>query len=205
VSFGELPIERADAARNRQRILDAAARLFAEQGVGRVTMEAIAQAAGVGKGTLFRRFGDKSGLAVALLDSTYHRLQKDVESGPPPLGPGAPAADRILAFLLAYRDMLEVSTELLVMSETASQGARYRVSAYRFWHHHLATLLHEHDPRLDEVAVAHALMAPLSAELYSAQREEGLSGTRIVKAVTRIACGLLGLDYDVAIKRRGRR
>lgn len=203
-AFGELPQERADAARNRQRILDAAARLFAEYGVGRVSMDAVAQAAGVGKGTLFRRFGDKSGLAVALLDSSYHRLQQNVESGPPPLGPGAPAADRILAFLFAYRDMLEVSTELLVMSETASPGARYRVSAYRFWHHHIATLLHEHDPDLDAVAVAHALFAPLSADLYSAQRDDGLSGSRIVAAVTRIACGLLGLDHQSFLKEHGR-
>ncbi|NUP35066.1 MAG: helix-turn-helix transcriptional regulator, partial [Streptomycetaceae bacterium] len=59
--------ERADAVRNRRRILDAAAELFAAHGVEQVSMDAIATAAGVGKGTLFRRFGDRAGLAAALL------------------------------------------------------------------------------------------------------------------------------------------
>jgi hypothetical protein len=43
--------ERADAARNRQRLLDAAEELFGRRGAGNVTMEDIARAAGVGKGT----------------------------------------------------------------------------------------------------------------------------------------------------------
>jgi AcrR family transcriptional regulator len=189
--FDEPPSERADAARNRQRILNAAARLFAEHGVGAVTMDAVAAAAGVGKGTLFRRFGDKAGLAVALLDSAQHQLHKAVLSGPPPLGPGAEPTERILAFLHAYRDLLESSTELLLMSETASPGARYRVGAYRFWHQHLVTLLRQRDPDLDAVALAHALLAPLSAELYVAQRERGLTADRLIGAVVDIARALL--------------
>lgn len=54
-----VPHERADAARNRRRLLDAAQRLVAEQGADHVTMEAVAAAAEVGKGTVFRRFGDR--------------------------------------------------------------------------------------------------------------------------------------------------
>jgi AcrR family transcriptional regulator len=53
-------------------------------------MDAVAAEAGVGKGTLFRRFGDRAGLAVALLDERERDLQAAVLSGPPPLGPGAP-------------------------------------------------------------------------------------------------------------------
>src|SRR5207249_4161704 len=55
VTVGAPPKERADAARNRARILDAAERLFREHGVAAVSMDQIAQAAKVGKGTLFRR------------------------------------------------------------------------------------------------------------------------------------------------------
>src|SRR5690349_21500655 len=54
--------ERADAARNRERILCQAARLVEELGAEAVSMDAIAEAAQVGKGTLFRRFGSRDAL-----------------------------------------------------------------------------------------------------------------------------------------------
>ena len=53
---------------------------------------------GVGKGTLFRRFGDRAGLARALLDESERRLQDGFLHGPPPLGPGAPPRARLKAF-----------------------------------------------------------------------------------------------------------
>lgn len=92
------PPERADAARNRARLLDAAACLVAERGAEHVTMDAIAAAAGVGKGTVFRRFGDRTGLMLALLDRIEQEYQRSFLFGPPPLGPGAAPVDRLLAF-----------------------------------------------------------------------------------------------------------
>jgi AcrR family transcriptional regulator len=77
--------ERVDAARNRAAVLEAAARLFDELGVEAVSMDQVAAAAGVGKGTLFRRFGDKSGLAAALLDTRERVLQEGILRGAPPL------------------------------------------------------------------------------------------------------------------------
>ncbi|WP_281893818.1 TetR/AcrR family transcriptional regulator [Phytohabitans aurantiacus] len=159
------PKERADAARNRTAVLDAAARLFAEHGVAAVSMDQIATAAGVGKGTLFRRFGDKSGLAVALLDTREQTLQEAILHGPPPLGPGAPAAERLAAFVDAYLDYLLEHLDLVRMSETASPGARYRIGAYRFWHRHAAILL---DGVPDPDHAAHALLAALAAEHVAA-------------------------------------
>ena len=90
------PAERADAARNRRRVLEAAAELFARDPEC-VTMEAVAAAAGVGKGTVFRRFGDRAGLVRALISDTEIELQEQLIRGAPPLGPGAPAraADRV--------------------------------------------------------------------------------------------------------------
>ncbi|WP_285665131.1 TetR/AcrR family transcriptional regulator [Actinorhabdospora filicis] len=157
------PRERADAARNRAAILTAAAGLFAEHGVEAVSMDAIATAAGVGKGTLFRRFGDKAGLAVALLDARESELQERVLSGPPPLGPGAEPRERLRAFVAAYLDYLLAHLDLIRVSETASPGARYRIGAYRFWHRHLE-LLHTEAGTGDPGYAAHALLAQLGAE-----------------------------------------
>jgi AcrR family transcriptional regulator len=156
--------ERADAARNRAKILDAAQRLFAEHGVEAVSMDQVAAAAGVGKGTLFRRFGDKAGLAVALLDTRERALQAAILSGPPPLGPGAPPAQRLVAFIAAYVEFLEANLDLVHMSETAQPGARYRIGAYRLWHRHVAVLIEQARPDLDAGYLAHALLAPLAAD-----------------------------------------
>ena len=89
VADGDQP-ERADAQRNRLKVLTAAERLFASHGVENVSMDAIAAEAGVGKGTLFRRFGDRAGLALALLHEHTVILQERIIRGPAPLGPGAP-------------------------------------------------------------------------------------------------------------------
>lgn len=155
------PQERADAARNRAALLAAAERVLGEHGVAGLTADAVAAAAGVGKGTLFRRFGDMSGLAAALLDERERELQEAIISGPPPLGPGAPAAERLVAFVNAYLDYALAHSELVRRSETGSPGARYRIGAYRFWHQHVSLLL-AHDP--DPAAAAHTLLAPLAAE-----------------------------------------
>ncbi|MEV4612633.1 helix-turn-helix domain-containing protein [Kitasatospora sp. NPDC049258] len=177
------PKERADAARNRAAVLEAAARLFAEQGVEAVSMDQVAAAAGVGKGTLFRRFGDKAGLAAALLDARERVLQEAVLHGPPPLGPGAPADLRVDAFLDAYLDYLLEHLPLVRMSETASPGARYRIGAYRFWHRHLAILL-AGSPDPDHTA--HALLAAVAGEHVAALLPE-LGAERIRAGVKRLA------------------
>src|SRR5688500_17713991 len=93
----EVPL-RADAARNRDKVLAAAGRLFREHGPDCVSMDAVAAEAGVGKGTLFRGFGDRAGLVLALLTEQERRLQEDVIRGPAPLGPGAPPVERLIAF-----------------------------------------------------------------------------------------------------------
>jgi AcrR family transcriptional regulator len=92
------PPERGDAARNRALLLDAARRLVAERGPDAVTMDEIATAAGVGKGTLFRRFGSRAGLMMVLLDEDEQASQRAFLFGPGPLGPDAPPLERLLAF-----------------------------------------------------------------------------------------------------------
>ncbi|WP_169618839.1 TetR/AcrR family transcriptional regulator [Mycolicibacterium peregrinum] len=89
---------RVDAARNRALILDAARRLIAERGPDAVSTDDIAVEAGVGKGTVFRRFGSRAGLMMVLLDEDETAEQDAFMFGPPPLGPGAPPLERLLAY-----------------------------------------------------------------------------------------------------------
>ena len=157
------PALRADAARNRAKVLTAAAALFRDKGVDRVSVDEIVAAAGVGKGTLFRIFGDKSGLAAALLDEQERELQRRILFGPPPLGPGAGAADRIGAFVREYVRYVAAHVDLVRMSQTARPGARFDTGAHEFWRTHLAYLAGEAghpDPRL----VADILLAAVTAE-----------------------------------------
>src|SRR5215471_15854714 len=177
------PKERADAARNRAAVLQAAAGLFAERGVAAVSMDQVAAAAGVGKGTIFRRFGDKAGLAVALLDTRERELQEAILHGPPPLGPGAGPEARLTAFAGAYLDYLLEHLELVRMSETAAPGARYRIGAYRFWHRHVAILL---GGSPDPEYAAHAFLAALAAEHVSAVLP-GLGEARLRAGLARLA------------------
>ena len=186
---GTLPLldaprpERADAARNRRRVLDAAAALFGEHGVDGISMDAVARAAGVGKGTLFRRFGDRQGLLVALLDEAERRLQDDLLHGPPPLGPGAPAEARLLAFLEAYVALLEARGDIVRASERSSPGARLRTAAYTGWHLHVTVLLRELRPDADAAALAHVLLAPLAADTWLALRRDGGLGRAALTAL----------------------
>ncbi len=169
---GQPPTERADAARNRRRVLDAANRLMAVRGPEAVTMDDLAAASGVGKGTLYRRFGDRQGLLLAMLNDAERELQDELLRGEPPLGPGAPPKERMLAFLAALVELLEQRGEIVRASETSSPGARIAGGAYSAWHYHLAGLLAELRTRDDPPALAHILLAPLAAESWTSLRGE---------------------------------
>ena len=106
VTWGSPPAERADAARNRRHLLATARDMLAEQGADQLTMDGLAERAGLGKGTVFRRFGTRAGIFQALLDDDERAFQQQVLSGPPPLGPGAPPLDRLIAYGRARIDFL---------------------------------------------------------------------------------------------------
>ena len=163
--------ERSDAARNRVRVLAAAGALFARRGVEAVDMREIAREAGVGVGTLYRRFDDKGALVAAVLGERERELQDALLAGPPPLGPGAPAHERLLAFLAALADFVEGHGELLVVSENSVPGARYRTGSYLAWRLHVVVLLEQLAPAADREYLADAMLAPLAADLYLHQRE----------------------------------
>jgi polyketide synthase 12 len=118
VSWGPPHAERADAARNRVHLLATARQMLAEQGPEKLTMDALAERAGLGKGTVFRRFGTRAGIFAALLDDDERVFQEQVLAGPPPLGPGAAPLDRLIAygrartaFLIAHRDIARAAID----------------------------------------------------------------------------------------------
>jgi AcrR family transcriptional regulator len=178
------PRERADAARNRARVLAAADRLFAEVDGREVTMEQIAAAAGVGKATLYRRYPDVASIAQALLDEHERALQDRLLRGPPPLGPGAPPAERLAAFYRAMVALLDRHGHLALAGETGER--RFRTGAYRAWALHVGSLLDEAGLR-DAAALTDALLAPVAPDVYVHQRESGLSRRRIAAGLADLA------------------
>lgn len=104
--------ERADAARNRAVLIETARDMVAEVGVEKVTMDALAERSGLGKGTVFRRFGTRAGIFMALLDAGERGFQTRVLSGPAPLGPGAEPLDRLIAFGHARLEFLQENREI---------------------------------------------------------------------------------------------
>jgi AcrR family transcriptional regulator len=163
---------RADAVRNRERILCEAERLVAEQGADAVSMDAIAEAA---KGTLFRRFGSRNALMRALLEVTETEFQEAFIRGPAPLGPGAPPGARLEAFGHAALDLLEDRSELLLAAEGGRPGVRLRSPVYSAYRTHLALLIRAGAPQADAHYLADALLASLAADMFVHQRRMGTS------------------------------
>jgi AcrR family transcriptional regulator len=175
------PALRADAARNRTKLLLAAADLFSARGVEAVSLDDVVSAAGVGKGTLYRLFGDKSGLAAALLDEQERELQERVLSGPPPLGPGAGARARLTAFIDSYVAYVAGNVDLVRMSQTARPGARFDIGSHHFWRTHLTYLLTEAGAPHPGTA-ADVLLAAMTAEQIDAWVRRENRGHRRVAA-----------------------
>lgn len=159
--------ERGDAARNRLRLLDAARTLIAERGTDAVSMDDIAAAAGVGKGTVFRRFGSRAGLMMVLLDSDERALQQALLFGPPPLGPDTAPLPRLLAFGRERLRFVDVHRELL-SEANRDPDARYN-AAYAVLHTHVRLLLDAAGSTGDLDAQADALLALLDADYVTRQ------------------------------------
>jgi AcrR family transcriptional regulator len=184
--------ERADAARNRKRVLEAAARLFADRGVDCVSMDDVAHEAGVGKGTLYRRFGDRASLALSVLSTREAVFQEELIRGAPPVGPGAPAIERLHAFgdrALQFRDD---NLEILVAGERAAPVDRFESRPYAAHRLHLRLLLQEAAPHIDVEAATEALLAPLSADfLFYLRRHREIPMERIAASWHKMLDGLL--------------
>jgi AcrR family transcriptional regulator len=157
--------ERADAARNRAAILRAAERLLTEHGPDHVSLDQVAVAAGVGKGTVFHRFGSRSGLMRALVEDRVQAVQDAIRIGPPPLGPGAPSDERLIAFFDAVIVLATRNVSLMAAYERAEEGERQVGTVYRSWHDHVGGLIADCRPDLDSELLAHILLGSLHSDL----------------------------------------
>jgi AcrR family transcriptional regulator len=169
--------ERADAARNRRAILAATEKLLATRRAQDISMDQVAAEARVGKGTIFHRFGSRAGLMRALMYERAQALSEAVTQGPPPLGPGAPDRERLLAFIdailetvarnksllaeLAYAAATETLAEAPQTQEAHDNG---KPSVYPFWHGHLSSLLAAQRPDIDAELTAHLILGSLHSE-----------------------------------------
>ncbi|PWN00917.1 TetR family transcriptional regulator [Nocardioides silvaticus] len=176
------PPERRDAARNREALMEAAEALIKQHGVRGVTMDALAAAAGVGKGTVFRRFGSREGLMAAVLDHSETEWQAAVMGGPAPLGPGAPPMERLLAFGESRMLLNFKHAELI---EAAGYPGQRSLQALSFTTMHVRYLLGELGVEGDLAYLATALVAPLELIVLRQQADrDQISTTRIVAGWT---------------------
>ena len=197
--------ERRDAAESRRRILDAARSLFSERGVEAVSMYEVGREAGVGQGTLYRRYEHKGALCGALLHDSVARfsektrgyLEKDQ-------GPVLTQLEYLLARLAEFN---EANGPLLGAIRDASGGERrpemYRSPFYRWLKETVAVLLGRaiergEIPPLDVEYVADAILAPLNIDLYLFQRHgRGMSTERINQSLSRFVLdGLRGVREE---------
>ena len=183
--------ERGDAARNRKLLLDAVRALMAERNLDQISTDDIAAAAGVGKGTLFRRFGSRAGLMIELLDEDERAMQQALLFGPAPLGPQAPPLQRLLAFgrerlrfVAAHRAILE--------DVNRDPAARYN-AAFSVLHTHVRVLLNSAASTGDLGAQADALLALLDVDYVAYQLDSrGQTLQTLTRAWESLAAKLCG-------------
>jgi AcrR family transcriptional regulator len=187
--------QREMAARNEAKILDSARGLLRSADASQVDMRDLARAAGVGVGTLYRRFGDKAALLAAVVGQQERELQEAVLHGPAPLGPGAPAQERLLAFLDALVSLTDCNLGVLLATDATPPG-RLKIGAYAGWRLHLVTLLRQVRPDLDPDDVgwyADMLLAPMDPQLYADhRRDRRMSRHHIATNVKMLARAVIG-------------
>ncbi len=190
--------ERSDAVRSREKVMDAARRLFGERGVDAVSMYEIGREAGVGQGTLYRRFEHKGALCSALLGEKIEDFQEESQHR---VGSRGAALGRLKWFLGRLARFNEENGALLGAVRDAAGGGRriemHRNPFYEGLRGLVIELLREAkeagDMRtdLDSECLADTLLAAINIDLYVYQRQElGMERERIVGSLRSVLEGL---------------
>lgn len=192
--------ERRDAIENRRRILASACALFAEHGIEAVGMHRIALAAGVGQGTLYRRFANKALLCHALAEDNMRRFHDATLAGLEAGRTTRATLDQVLWFLSELLSFSEANGSLLrAMADSAcgvSRGERCQHPWHLWLCETVAALLREAvrggeiEP-IDVEVMTDLLLAACDPNLYLYQRSErGFSQERVVASLRQILAGL---------------
>jgi AcrR family transcriptional regulator len=192
--------ERSDAAANRVLILATAERLFAERGVTAVHMADVAEAAGVGKGTLYRRFANKAELCLSLLNTQLQEFQDTMLARMRvQTAEGVSYREQLDQFLDSLVYFTEIHSPLLCEVQRGEMAPEeWNFSRPHYWlHMTISGLLRkaiqagELPPHLDADYLADALLSPLRVEVFGFQRLlRGFSLERISAGLRSLAAGL---------------
>ncbi len=189
--------ERRDAAEHRQHILAIARTLFAAQGVDSTSMHEIARTAGVGQGTLYRRYAHKGELCAALLEENAQRFREEIESQVERAeNDDVSALGQLDVLLTRLAEFTDLNGPLLGAIGDAACGERrhaaYTSPLYQWLRTMVLRLLQRAVKQgeahsLDVEGTVDAVLAPLSVDLYLYQRRElGHSPERIIAALRRL-------------------
>ncbi|MGG4146811.1 TetR/AcrR family transcriptional regulator [Paenibacillus algorifonticola] len=181
--------ERRDAAENRQRILDAANKLFQLHGVEQVSMNQIAGEAQIGAGTLYRRYRNKSDLCMHLIKDNVTVLFEDIEKY---LQENAyrPPSDRLRGLLAVFIQFREKNAQLLAGVENSAYNVsdpKTKSPIYDKFHKLLLGLIEEwiaetNQPQPLSLFKTDMLMNALSSDSYLFQKNvRGNSPDRILE------------------------
>ncbi|MGZ4599897.1 TetR/AcrR family transcriptional regulator [Oryzihumus sp.] len=110
---------RADAARNRARLLDAATRQFAERGV-ETSLDDVAKAAGVGIGTLYRHFPTREDLVLAVYGAQIDALDERSRELATREDPG----EALREWMRGFVDFYAVKQGMVTLLRTMMDGGR---------------------------------------------------------------------------------
>ncbi|MBL7501491.1 TetR/AcrR family transcriptional regulator [Frankia sp. CNm7] len=155
--------ERADAARNREAILAAAAELFDRTDAGTVSMNDIAEAAGVGKGTLFRRFSDRGALIEAVLARRATALLRSEKDPGSDAGPTEPVP-ALLSYLDDLLDFVWANRSLIRALDHSGPNGYYTSPASQHWIAELTRRISAARPGVDADYLGHILYTAVRAD-----------------------------------------
>jgi AcrR family transcriptional regulator len=176
-------------------VLEAADALFADTDAPQsVSMDDIAAAAGVGKGTLFRAFGSRDNLLDALFAERMATLLASVRSGGPPLGPETPPRERVLGILDALLLFKLENRQLMRAREVATSGL-LQADHYLWSHGTLRDLIEQAAagaPSVDPGYAAHVLLGALRPDLIDELLASGDSPETIRHSLAALARRILG-------------